>query len=96
MIRTLDCDVFLQKPRDILSRLNKFYGLGFSSVNLDDISKGPALKMHSKEVGKAFSAENHAKEKETVLAEHGTAIKNAAAWCQKLGFDFREELSNPL
>lgn len=96
MLRTLDCDVFLQDPRGILSRLNKFYGLGFTSANLDDISRGPAMKMHSKETGRTFSSEDRAKEKETVLAEHGTAIKDAVTWCRALGFEFSKGLPNPL
>lgn len=95
-LRTLDCDRFLEDPREALADLSKFYGLGFSSVNLDDICRGPALSMHAKEPGKAFSPGDREQEKKVILAERGGEIESTMRWCRDLGFDFKAGLSNPL
>lgn len=95
-VRTLGSQSFLKDKAKTLSALNKFFGYGFTKVEIKQTLEGPLFSTHAKEGQTSFSPEAHNKEKQDVLAKNQAEISKAISFAKRLGLFPMEKLSNPV
>ena len=76
----LNCDDFLAKPRETLSRLNDFFDLNFSEARLDAITAGPLLSQNAKDISQSFSAKRRAAEAGDIEKSLGDELDIVVEW----------------
>lgn len=87
-VMTLNSATFLEDKAKTLSALNDFFDYGFTPSEIKETLAGPLLRTHAKEGQKAFRPDDHAKEKQEVLKNYATPIKEALVWVKNAGLFF--------
>lgn len=85
-LKTLDCDVFLNNPAEVLGKLSNFFDLEISSSEISDILKSPTFLSHSKDPSMEFSQEAWLKRKNQIYRYSSDRIEEATKFAEKLGF----------
>lgn len=95
---TLDCDVFLRTPYNVLTSLAKYFRYDLSRE--DDLIDRllPVLAAYSKDPGRPYHAESRLQERISVLKIHAAELHEAADWCQEVchRLDIPEKLPSAL
>lgn len=81
-IRTLNCDVFLADPVDILLRICELFGIKISSATLATIIAGPIFKKNSKNDAQDYDSAVRKDEYLQILQQQGAAIKAILVWSE--------------
>jgi hypothetical protein len=74
----LNCDEFLAHPREMLEKLNVFFGLGLSATQLD--AALPLLARNAKDANESFNAERRAAEASDAAKVFGGELDTVVEW----------------
>ncbi|MEE8295164.1 MAG: hypothetical protein V3R64_05590 [Sphingomonadales bacterium] len=85
-VKTLDCEVFLEHPKETLGKLFKFFEIEISPSEIKAIVKGQGFKTDSKIKEAGFSRKEWDLRKEEILKAEKTKIKEALRFAEDLGF----------
>ncbi len=79
-VRTLDCQLFLDRPHQVLSSIAAHFHLGLSEDHIDDVVNGPTLKIYAKEPRIPFNKVVREMLANRVETTHAGEIKQALEW----------------
>jgi hypothetical protein len=84
-LRTLNCDTFLERPREMLSRLVEFYGLAASAEQIEAIVTGPVFNRDSKNATRAYDRTLREAEYAETKERHAQTLRWVMQWAQSVG-----------
>ncbi|HTQ13556.1 MAG TPA: hypothetical protein VMH86_06745 [Rhizomicrobium sp.] len=91
---SLDCDAFLDRPGESLSRIDAFLGLKLGGDHIAGVLEGPLFRRNVKDPSRAFDAVRRREEHAAARKELGAALEDAVAKSRALFPDLT--LPNPL
>lgn len=77
---SLNCDDFLDRPRDTLLRLDAFFGLGLGVDHWDAVLGGSHLLRHAKSPSVAYSPDQRRADAESVRRQLGADLDRVEEW----------------
>ncbi|MGA9851770.1 MAG: hypothetical protein WBR15_02425 [Gammaproteobacteria bacterium] len=83
-IRTLDCNVFLAEPLEILIKLCDLFGIKIKMETLEEVVAGPVLKKYSKNDAQDYDSSVRETEYDQISREHQATIKSILAWSEQI------------
>jgi hypothetical protein len=93
---SLHSGVLLARPRDTLTALDDFFGLGLGADGIAGRVSGPLMTRHAKEL-RAYDAQSREAEHEALRAQAGSALDEVVAWSYGLCPESpRGDLAHPL